>query len=154
VAAPGQSITTGPPLTGTSTIAQVAAWLTADGKDGAAYSSWATAAIAKEPTLTPFDALEVWLAGTDTAQAVGAAAGAAGTATGQVQTGLDAGLPGFSIPGLSQLGDFFGALTGANLWIRAAKVLVGATLVIVGIAHITGADGALAATARKVPLPV
>jgi hypothetical protein len=59
-----------------------------------------------------------------------------------------------AIPGLAQVGDFFGALTGPNLWIRAAKVLVGATLLIVGIAHLTGASGALAATARKVPLPV
>ena len=56
-----------------------------------------------------------------------------------------------AIPGLS---DFFTALTDSNTWIRAAKVIVGGVLLIVGLVHITGADNALASAARKVPLPV
>lgn len=59
-----------------------------------------------------------------------------------------------AIPGLVQIGDFFGALTSANTWIRAAKVIVGGTLLIIGIAHMTGSDQAVAQVARKVPLPI
>lgn len=58
------------------------------------------------------------------------------------------------IPGLSQIGGFFGALTSANTWIRVAKVVIGGALLIIGIAHITGASNAVADAARKVPLPV
>lgn len=58
------------------------------------------------------------------------------------------------IPGLSQIGDFFGALGKSNTWIRVAKVLFGGVLLVVGIAHITGASSTLADTVRKVPLPV
>jgi hypothetical protein len=61
---------------------------------------------------------------------------------------------GISIPGISQIGDFFGALADANTWIRVAKVVFGGVLLIIGIAHITGASGAIADVARKVPLPV
>jgi hypothetical protein len=59
-----------------------------------------------------------------------------------------------AIPGLSQIGDFFGALTDANTWIRVAKVIAGGTLLIIGIAHITGASNAVANAARKVPVPI
>ena len=59
-----------------------------------------------------------------------------------------------AIPGLSQIGDFFGALGQANTWIRVAKVIVGGVLLIVGLVHITGADNAVASVARKVPLPI
>jgi hypothetical protein len=56
-----------------------------------------------------------------------------------------------AIPGLSA---FFSALTQSSTWIRVAKVVIGGTLLIVGIAHITGAGGAVATAARKVPVPV
>ena len=59
-----------------------------------------------------------------------------------------------AIPGLSQIGSFFGALTSANTWIRVAKVIVGGVLLIVGLVHITGADNAVASIARKVPVPI
>lgn len=45
-------------------------------------------------------------------------------------------------------------LTSAAFWIRAAKVVIGGTLLIVGLAHVTGADNAVARAARNVPLPV
>lgn len=59
-----------------------------------------------------------------------------------------------SIPGLSQIGDFFSALAQKNTWIRVLKVVVGGTLVIVGLAHMTGASNAVAETARKIPIIV
>jgi hypothetical protein len=64
------------------------------------------------------------------------------------------GEPQNAIPGLSQIGDFFGALTQSSTWIRVAKVAVGGLLLVIGLVHITGADNALASAARKVPLPV
>lgn len=54
----------------------------------------------------------------------------------------------------SGLTSLLGALTSANLWIRVAKVIVGGTLLIVGLVHITGAGGAAADIARKVPVPI
>jgi hypothetical protein len=62
--------------------------------------------------------------------------------------------PANPIPGLTQIGDFFAALTQANTWIRVAKIVIGGALLIAGIAHITGADNAIARTARSVPLPI
>jgi hypothetical protein len=59
-----------------------------------------------------------------------------------------------SIPGLAQVGDFFGALTQSATWIRVAKVIVGGLLLVIGLVHITGISGAAADTARKVPLPI
>jgi len=59
---------------------------------------------------------------------------------------------GLSLP--ASIGSFFAALGNSNTWIRVAKVIVGGVLLIVGLVHITGAAGAVADTARKVPLPV
>lgn len=56
--------------------------------------------------------------------------------------------------GLAAIGDFFTALSSSNTWIRVAKVIVGGVMLIVGIAHITGAGGAVADTARKLPAPI
>jgi hypothetical protein len=47
-----------------------------------------------------------------------------------------------------------GSISGTNLVIRAAKVIIGGLLLIIGLVHITGADNAVASLARKVPLPV
>lgn len=75
------------------------------------------------------------------------------TSSAQANANADQVVEG-AIPGLTQVGDFFGALTEKNLWIRAAKIVVGAVLIIIGLAHMTGADNAVAAAARKAPLPV
>lgn len=58
------------------------------------------------------------------------------------------------LTGLDAIGSFFGTLTSANTWIRVAKVLVGGIVLVIGLAHITGASNAVAQAARKVPLPV
>jgi hypothetical protein len=58
------------------------------------------------------------------------------------------------LAGLSQIGEFFSALGDKNLWVRVAKVVIGGVLVLVGLAHMTGASNAVASAARKVPLPV
>lgn len=54
----------------------------------------------------------------------------------------------------ASIGSFFGALGQSNTWIRVAKVVVGGVLLIIGIAHITGAGNAVATAARKVPVPI
>ena len=58
------------------------------------------------------------------------------------------------LSGIDAIGAFFSTLGQANTWIRVAKVVVGGVLLIVGIVHITGADNAVAAIARKVPVPI
>lgn len=58
------------------------------------------------------------------------------------------------LSGLDAIGAFFNALTQANTWIRVAKVVAGGVLLVVGLVHITGAAGATANLARKVPLPI
>lgn len=55
---------------------------------------------------------------------------------------------------LPSLTNLLGALTAKNLWIRVAKVVIGGTLVIVGLSHMTGASNAVASTARKVPVVI
>jgi hypothetical protein len=55
---------------------------------------------------------------------------------------------------LQPIGQFFHDLANANTWIRVAKVIAGGMLLIIGLAHITGASNAIASTARKAPLPI
>lgn len=55
---------------------------------------------------------------------------------------------------LAGISSFFAALTQANTWIRVSKVIIGGILLIVGLAHITGADNTVSIAARKVPLPI
>jgi hypothetical protein len=61
---------------------------------------------------------------------------------------------GSTLAGLAQIGAFFAALTDRNTWIRVAKVIIGGTLLIISLAHITGADNAVSRAARTVPLPI
>jgi hypothetical protein len=58
------------------------------------------------------------------------------------------------LSGLQSIGNFFSTLTQPDTWIRVAKVIIGGTLLIIGIAHITGASDAVSTAARKAPLPV
>ena len=59
-----------------------------------------------------------------------------------------------SLSGLDAIGAFFSKLGEANTWIRVAKVITGGVLLIIGLAHLTGAGNAVASAARKVPVPV
>jgi hypothetical protein len=47
-----------------------------------------------------------------------------------------------------------GPISGTNLVIRGLKIIIGGVLLIVGLVHITGAGGAVADVARKVPVPI
>ena len=58
------------------------------------------------------------------------------------------------LSGVDAIGAFFNSLGEAATWIRVAKVLVGGVLLLIGLAHMTGADNAVASAARKVPLPI
>jgi len=57
-----------------------------------------------------------------------------------------------SIP--ASIGNFFAALGEANTWIRIVKVIIGGALVLIGVAHMSGAENAVASAARRVPLPI
>jgi hypothetical protein len=85
---------------------------------------------------------------------------AAGAATGAAQNQAITGAVKGAIEitswqqGLEAIGKFFASLGKANTWIRISKVLIGGVLLIVGISHMTGTQNAVAAAARKVPLPI
>lgn len=71
--------------------------------------------------------------------AVKGAANSAGQATGLGQVGTD----------ISTISGFASALGNKTLWIRTGKVVIGGGLLLIGVAHITGADGKIAKTAIK-----
>ena len=62
--------------------------------------------------------------------------------------------PNTVLSGVNAIGQFFNSLGEASTWIRVAKVLAGGVLLLIGLAHMTGADNAVASAARKVPLPI
>lgn len=76
---------------------------------------------------------------TSLAAPVQAAANTAGSAASGLLGNITAGITGFS---------------GTNFVLRAIKVIIGGVLLLIGLAHITGADNAISDAARKAPLPV
>ena len=123
----------------------------------AEFRTWYTAAWAKDPSLTPDQATAAW----ELAETLGTGATGATAALGQIPGAAATGAENATntlttgpLSGLNAIGAFFNDLTSSNLWIRAAKIIVGGALLIVGLVHITGADNAIASAARKVPLPV
>lgn len=86
-------------------------------------------------------------------EALAAGAGTAATQAGGLTGDFTQALPAAAswAAGLSSL---LGDLTGKNLWVRAAKIIIGGGLVLIGVAHMSGADNAVASAARKVPVPV
>jgi hypothetical protein len=59
-----------------------------------------------------------------------------------------------SIPGVAQIGGLATSLGQTNTWLRVAKVVIGGALLMIGIAHMTGASNAVFTVARNVPVPV
>lgn len=60
------------------------------------------------------------------------------------------GEPQNAIPGLTQIGDFFGLLTQSNTWIRLGQIVLGVILVAVGLARVTHAVPAATKIAKTV----
>jgi len=56
---------------------------------------------------------------------------------------------GQAASGITTLEGFLSALGDKNLWIRTAKIVIGGSLLLVGVAHLTGADSKIAKTAIK-----
>jgi hypothetical protein len=67
-----------------------------------------------------------------------------------VSTGNSDTNPGISIPGLSQIGDFFARLTEGSTWMRIGEALLGLVLIAVGMARITHAVPIATSIARTV----
>ena len=59
-----------------------------------------------------------------------------------------------SIPGLSQIGNFFGTLTQANTWERVGMGILGVMLIGVGVAKLTGADKVVEEAAKTAAVVV
>jgi hypothetical protein len=109
--------------------------------NGMTYGQIATSILASEPSETPeqiaqgvsqqylFDEAANALGTTVTAQASSIGSVATGIQTASILPSWTDGLTGF-------LAD----LTSANLWIRVAKITIGGTILIVGLAKLTGAD--------------
>lgn len=108
---------------------------------------------------TPASDVKVWGPYSTQQEAANRAAqvGANGDTTSQSLTGLGnaaASTLGNPLTGLAAIGDFFSRLTEADTWIRVGKVLAGGVLLIIGLAHMTGAENGIAKIARNVPVPV
>lgn len=151
-------------LATTATAAQAVAYLSSQwgtykyaNSSGTPYNgldaSQLYAYLAKEnPSASPYDiavAVSDLLLSSGFASAVGAGADESEQLTQDTASGLESAsyLPSFEA-------GILGALTSKNTWIRVAKVVIGGALLIIGLAHITGADNVIANTARKVPVIV
>ena len=80
---------------------------------------------------------------------------AAKNAIASEESPYQSGEPQNAIPGLAQIGDFFGSLTQGSTWVRVGQVVLGVILIAVGVARITHAVPAatrIAKTAGAVSL--
>lgn len=103
---------------------------------------------------------ELTIPGTDTAAQAAAAAVKEFPAGKAPTTSLTAGAANeaqnYTGASIGTLAGFLGIknISGKNLLIRGAKIIIGGLLLVIGLVHISGAGGAAADAARKVPLPV
>jgi hypothetical protein len=69
---------------------------------------------------------------------------------GNAGAGLTSGLPsvGSVIPGVADIGHFFDLLSSGALWIRAVEIILGAGLIIVGLATLVSGTPVGQAAAR------
>lgn len=134
--------------------------------DGLTWSAFYTKLAAAQPTADP-QTLANTVLGLYNVQAAATGVGATGSAAVNVGTAIakganaaaneNFGLPSVSDPldFLGEIGDFFSRLTQANTWIRIGKILLGGALVLIGLAHLTGAENKVMDVARNVKvLPV
>lgn len=129
------------PINNGSSAAQIAAYLTSMGANGSAFLSWYATAHAQSPSLTPYNASVVWLAGTGVGNAVGASVGATGAATNQTATGTVNGLNQFSK-------DVLGGFNLGGWFMRIGEILLGLVLIGVGVARITGVQNIVSAAVK------
>lgn len=59
-----------------------------------------------------------------------------------------AGEAGVPATGINAIGDFFNNLSSQNLWIRAAKIVIGGTMLIVALSNMSGASSAVGKVAK------
>lgn len=152
-----------PGLAANATKAQALAYLKANyGKvkyhdaaktpyEGMSYSQLYSYIEHRNPTASPHD-IAVAVADLLLSSAIGSALQQgvnSGTgAIGAAATGVQTADYGFTLSSL------LSALTSASTWVRVAKVVVGGALLLIGVAHMTGAADAVSVAARRVPLPV
>jgi hypothetical protein len=138
-----------PQITADSSLSAVVAALDEAGFNGASFQAWYAVAVKKDPSLTPYQGVSVWI-GTDLAKGLGAAITGTGNATTQVVTGAAQGADEFAKGVLNPL-SWFGGLSVISL----LKIVFGGTLLLVGIVHLADINaGPITQLARKVPVPV
>jgi hypothetical protein len=118
--------------------------------NGKTYDAIAKSILASEPSETPeqiAQGVAQQYLFDETANALDTGLTTASGALGDVATGVETAsiVPSWA----SGLAGFLSDLTSDNLWIRAAKIAIGGTILIVGLAKITGADHGIAAKAIK-----
>jgi len=129
-----------------SSLASVVAYLNSLGYNGAGYATWYTAAHLKDSSLTPYQGIVTYLAGTGISNAIGSAVGATGTATGQIATGTVNGLNQFSK-------DVLGGFNLGGWFLRIGEILLGLVLIGVGVARITGVQNVVSAAVKTKMIP-
>ncbi|HEY1699194.1 MAG TPA: hypothetical protein VGG75_05685 [Trebonia sp.] len=67
-----------------------------------------------------------------------------------VKGAVQAATSSISIPGLQELGDFFGRLEEGSTWLRAGEIALGMLLIAVGVAKLTNAVPAATKIAKAV----
>jgi hypothetical protein len=126
-------------------LAEIVADLNASGYNGAAFQSWYEASVKKDPGLTPYDGVVVWIGD----EAIGGAlsAGTAGTSQAVAEAGTGAAIGGAqAAKALNGLNPFkwvlgFGNTTG--LLTRILKVAFGGILLVAGVLKLSGANKTL-----------
>lgn len=137
--------------------------------DGLTWSALYEKLAAAQPTADPKTLADTVLGIYDTQVVAGnvgaSAAGAISTGTSIAKGANAAANQNFGLPQvpqvtdplafLGEIGDFFTRLTQLNTWIRIGKILLGGALVLIGLAHMTGAENKVMDAARNVKvLPV
>lgn len=69
----------------------------------------------------------------------------------KAQGGTEGSVPSIPNPA-AWFEDFLNAMTSASLWLRVGKVVIGGTLVIVAISHMTGVDNAVTKAVKHIPI--
>lgn len=121
--------------------------------EGSAFQAWYRAAWAKDPSITPDQAAAAWVTGA----ALSGGVSAAGGLLGQVPAAAASALQGTTavkgansvaaavsnpLAFLRNIGAFFDKLSEASTWLRIGEFLLGAALVVVGVAKLASGTAA------------
>jgi hypothetical protein len=110
----------------------------------ASFASYYHAAAARDPAITPEQAYTAWAAGTAISSGAQAEANALGLVVNKGLPAAAAAVPTVTNPldFLRNIGAFFDKLSQASTWLRIGEFILGAALVIVGVAKLASGTAA------------